>query len=107
VGEECGAWWELHCWELHCWASMRFTGTRGLQLMRWVRILLRDWRRPRQRPGYTFRTRDLKPANLLVSARFEVKVADFGLSRIKDHAQLINSHAGLEGGAGSRGRGDV
>lgn len=26
-----------------------------------------------------------------------VAVADFGLSRIKDHAQLINSRAGLEG----------
>ncbi|KAG1665785.1 hypothetical protein FOA52_002880 [Chlamydomonas sp. UWO 241] len=41
--------------------------------------------------------RDLKTANLLVSARFEVKVGDFGLSRIKDHAQLVNSRAGLEG----------
>lgn len=26
-----------------------------------------------------------------------VAVADFGLSRIKDHAQLVNSRAGLEG----------
>jgi hypothetical protein len=26
-----------------------------------------------------------------------LQVADFGLSRIKDHAQMINSRAGLEG----------
>ena len=44
----------------------------------------------------------MKPANLLVSARFEVKVADFGLSRIKDHAQLTNSRAGLEGVCGGK-----
>lgn len=42
-------------------------------------------------------TPSLSACSLLVSARFEVKVADFGLSRIKDHAQLVNSRAGLEG----------
>ncbi|KAI8464512.1 MAG: kinase-like domain-containing protein, partial [Monoraphidium minutum] len=41
--------------------------------------------------------RDLKTANLLVSARYEVKVADFGLSRIKDATHLFNSRAGMEG----------
>lgn len=46
-----------------------------------------------QRPAIIHR--DLKPANLLVSGRFEVKVSDFGLSRVKEAAQVRHVYVGL------------
>jgi hypothetical protein len=33
----------------------------------------------------------------VTSRRFEVKVGDMGLSRMKDHAQIVSSKACLEG----------
>lgn len=48
-----------------------------------------------QRPAIIHR--DLKTANLLVSARFEVKVADLGLSCVKDQARTASPQAWLEG----------
>jgi serine/threonine protein kinase len=43
--------------------------------------------------------RDLKTANLLVTSRMEVKVADFGLSRIKDATHVSGSRRGAAAGA--------
>jgi serine/threonine protein kinase len=40
---------------------------------------------------------DLKPANVLVNAHWQAKVTDFGLSRVKLRAQIINSRCGQEG----------
>lgn len=40
---------------------------------------------------------DLKPANVLVTRSWEAKVTDFGLSRIKHRASMVNSRAGMEG----------